>query len=121
MFAYIPLGLYVLSTAAGLILIKIGSSAGAIVELINGRLAFHLSIVNILGILLYGISFLLYTFLIAKNDLGYIIPLTTGLVYVLIFAASFIVFKEPFSALKLAAIVMILVGVSLLNLPVPSK
>ena len=121
MLAYILLLLYVATTSAGLILIKIGSEAGAIIELVSGRIALHLSLINVLGIALYGISFILYTFLIAKNDLGYIIPLTTGLVYIVIFAASFAIFKEPFSAVKIAAIIMILGGVMLLNLPPMSK
>lgn len=121
MLAYILLGLYVATTSMGLILLKLGSSAGAIVEFINGKLSLHPSPANIAGVALYGISFLLYTFLIAKNNLGYIIPVTTGLVYIVIFAASFFIFKEPFSSLKVVAIVMILGGVMLLNLPIASK
>lgn len=121
MINYLPTLIYVLATAAGLVLIKLGSANGAIVELVGGKIAFNMSLVNTLGILLYAISFVLYTFLIAKHNLGYIIPLTTGLVYVIIFIASFFIFKEPFSALKLTAIIMILCGVALLNLPAANK
>ena len=117
----IPTLIYVVTTAGGLILIKLGSQTGAIVEFISGKLAFNLTLLNILGIVLYGISFILYTFLIAKNNLGYIIPLTTGLVYIAIFIASFFIFKEPFSTVKLIAIFMILMGVALLNIPVNTK
>lgn len=121
MLPYIPTILYVLTTAGGLVLIKIGSEAGAIVEFVAGKLAFNFTLANVIGILLYGISFVLYTFLIAKNNLGYIVPLTTGLVYILVFAASFFIFKESFSTVKLIAIIMVLVGVGLLNLPTPGK
>jgi multidrug transporter EmrE-like cation transporter len=38
-----------------------------------------------------------------------------------VFAASFLVFKESFSTVKLLAIIMILVGVGLLNLPTVTK
>ena len=55
-------------------------------------------------------------YLISKFDLGYIIPLTTALVYVLIFFASFVIFKEAFTALKIVGIVLIVIGVLLLNL-----
>jgi drug/metabolite transporter (DMT)-like permease len=121
MMNYLPTLIYVLTTAGGLVLIKIGSMHGAIVELIGGRIVFNISLLNALGVFLYAISFVLYTFLIAKHNLGYIIPLTTGLVYIIIFIASFFIFKEPFSVLKLIAIVMILCGVALLNIPVTSK
>jgi multidrug transporter EmrE-like cation transporter len=68
------------------------------------------------GIALYGTSFLLYTFLISKYDLGYIIPLTTAFVYVLIFFASFFIFKELFTVFKITGIFLILMGIVLLNL-----
>lgn len=116
-----PILLYVITTASGLIAIKLGSANGAVVEFIGNKLAFNLTPVNIAGLFLYGTSFALYTFLIAKNELGYIIPLTTGLVYVIIFIASFIIFKESFTIIKLLAITMILSGVVLLNLPMSGK
>lgn len=115
--SFIPIVFYVLSTVTGLVLIKLGSATGAVIELIGGKLSFNLTLVNVLGLSLYAVSFVLYTFLIAKHNLGYIVPLTTGLVYVFVFAASLLVFKEPYSSLKIAGIALILVGVLLLNLP----
>ena len=107
--------LYVISTAGGLILLKLGSTGGAVVELINGKLTSNLTLLNTTGILLYGLSFLLYLYLIAKNDLGYIIPLTTGLVYILVFIASVIVFRESFTLIKALAIILIVAGVILIT------
>ena len=112
----IPLIIYVLTTALGLVLIKLGSETNSIAEIVNGKFIFHPTLLNILGVLLYGVSFVLYTYLISKNDLGYIIPLTTALVYVLIFIASFVIFKESFTLQKILAIVLILAGVILLNI-----
>lgn len=112
----LPILIYVLTTAGGLILLKLGSKNHAIVEFISGRPALHPTIENVAGIVLYATSFALYTFLIAKNDLGVIVPLTTGLVYILVFIASFTIFKEAFTPLKIVAIVLILGGVILLNM-----
>lgn len=109
-------GLYILITAAALIVLKLGSKDGAFAEFINGKLALHLTPYTVTGVILYGVSFLLYMYLISKFDLGYIIPLTTALVYVLIFIASFIIFKESFTAIKIAGIILIVVGVALLNI-----
>lgn len=110
------IALYVTLTAGGLIVLKLGSNSGPFLSLMNNRPVLNLTLLNIIGILMYGLSFLLYTFLVAKNDLAFIIPVTTGVVYVLIFIASYFLFKEGFTALKIAAIILILSGVIILSL-----
>ena len=116
MLSNIILLIYALTSTAGLVLLKFGSQTGAPIALVEGRLHFNLGVYAIAGIFLYGLSFLLYTYLIAKNDLGYIIPVSTALVYIGIFLASFFLFKEPFTALKITGILLILGGVILLNI-----
>jgi small multidrug resistance pump len=71
---------------------------------------------SVAGIVLYGLSFMLYVYLISKNDLGYIIPLAAAFVYIVIFIASAVVFKEVFTATKIIGIAMIVVGLIFLNL-----
>jgi drug/metabolite transporter (DMT)-like permease len=107
---------YVLSTSSGLVLLKLGSSNGAPISIIENSLKFNLNPSIIAGVLLYGLSFLLYIYLISKFDLGFIIPVTTALVYVLIFVASFLIFHEAFTIMKITAISLIIFGVILLNL-----
>lgn len=108
--------MYVLSTSGGLILIKLGTSNGLPVSIVDNALKLNLNPYSIIGILLYALSFVLYIYLISKFDLGYIIPLTTALVYSVIFAASFFIFHEVFTVLKIAAISLIILGVILLNI-----
>lgn len=110
------LALYVLATSAALIALKWGSKAAAPIDNLNHKLQFNFNYFVVSGIVLYGISFLLYTYLIAKYDLGYIVPMTTALVYILIFTASYFIFHEVFTALKIAGIVLIVSGLVLLNL-----
>lgn len=107
---------YVLSTSFGLIFIKLGTENGLPISFIENSLRFNFSFYSILGIFLYGLSFFLYIYLISKFELGFIIPLTTALVYVMIFIASFLIFKEAFTIMKVAAISLIIFGVILLNL-----
>ncbi len=110
---------YAITSATGLVLLKLGSQSGALVEFIDGKMSLNLGVFAILGIILYGLSFALYTYLIAKNDLSYIIPVSTALVYIGIFLASFIVFKEAITALKVVGIFLIIGGVVLLNVSSP--
>jgi len=113
------IALYVATTASGLVLLKLGTNGASFVSLVDGRLNWNIGLLSVMGIFLYGVSFLLYIYLISKFNLGFIIPLTTGLVYILIFVASFVIFKESFTATKIAAIVLIVSGVILLNLNTP--
>lgn len=110
------LALYVLTTSAGLVVLKLGTRIGLPFSYVNDKLHLSMNWVTLSGILLYGVSFLLYVYLISKFDLGYIIPVTAAFVYVLVFFASFMVFKESFTALKVAGIIFIIAGLFLLNL-----
>lgn len=112
----ILISLYVLATSLALIVLKLGSKGGAPAQFIDGKLHFNITLYTVSGIALYGISFILYMYLISKFDLGYIIPLTTALVYIIIFTASFIVFKEAFTVLKVVGISLIVLGLVFLNL-----
>lgn len=114
--AKIIIALYVLATSSALVVLKLGAKAGAPVQFINNRLHFNLNPYVILGIALYGTSFLIYIYLISKYDLGYIIPLTTAFVYILIFFASFAIFNEAFTAMKIIGIVLIVAGLIFLNI-----
>ncbi|HVC36222.1 MAG TPA: hypothetical protein VNE40_02145 [Candidatus Dormibacteraeota bacterium] len=107
--------IYVLATSLALVALKLGSKSGAPAQLINGRIRFNITPFAVTGVILYGVSFLIYMYLISRYDLGYIIPLTTALVYVLIFTASYFVFKEVFTPLKILGILLILSGLILLN------
>jgi len=107
---------YVLATSFGLVLIKLGTVSGLPIEIVAGSLKFNINPSIVAGIVLYGLSFVLYIYLISKFELGFIIPLTTALVYSLIFIASFFIFHEVFTIMKIAAISMIILGVIILNL-----
>lgn len=115
MIANIILLIYALTSSAGLVFLKIGSKDGAPVSIVDGKFHFNLGVMIVLGILLYAFSFVIYTYLVSKNDLGYIIPVSTALVYIFIFLASFLIFKEVFTAVKIVGILLILTGVILLN------
>ena len=112
------LSIYILATSLALVLLKLGTKNGSPIQLVEGRLNLDINWVSASGVLLYGFSFILYMYLISKYDLGYIIPITTALVYILIFTASYFIFHEAFTVLKIAGIALIVGGLILLNLNV---
>jgi drug/metabolite transporter (DMT)-like permease len=107
------IALYVLATSAALIVLKLGTRAGQPNYL---KVPFNVNTFTMAGVFLYGVSFLLYVYLISTFDLGYIIPLSAAFVYILIFTASFFIFKETFNATKIIGILLIVTGLIFLNL-----
>ncbi len=112
----IILTLYILTTVLALVVLKLGTQNGLPVSYIDNRLQFNINLYTTAGIILYACSFVTYVYLISKNDLGYIIPLAAGFVYILIFIASAIVFKEIFTLTKILGICLIVGGLVFLNL-----
>lgn len=107
--------LFIVTTSLGLIVLKLGTSKGLPVSYIDNKLVFNINLLTIAGIILYGISFTTYIYLLSRYDLGYIIPLVSAFVYLIIFVASYFIFKESFTPAKIAGITMIIVGLILLQ------
>lgn len=113
---WILICIYLLLTVSGLVLFKVGANQGISASIHSGFFALKISGVSILGILCYGCSFLLYLALVSKMDLGYIYPVTTGIVYILVLAASVFIFKEAVSTFKIIGCGFIFIGVILMNI-----
>lgn len=108
--------IYVAITTTALTLMKAGSSGGAPISIAGEKIVFNLNPVLVTAGVLYVTSFLLYTYLISKFNLSYIVTVGTGLVYIVIFIISFTVFKELFTFKKIIACVLIVVGIILMNI-----
>ena len=69
----------------------------------------------VLGLVLFGSSFLLWLKVLTKNDLRYAYPMVS-LSYVIIVVASRFIFNEPLGACKALGIGVIILGVYIINL-----
>ena len=105
---------YIVFAIAGSSLLKAGSSDKIsslfTVPLINLRV----SAIMLIGFACYGVSFILYTILLSKNDLSFITPVITGCVYVLLMITAFVFFHEPITATKIIGSLLVLAGVILM-------
>lgn len=112
----LTLALYVITTSLGLVILKLSTKSGFPVIITDHKLQLNVNGLTISGVFLYGVSFVLYMYLISKNDLGYIIPVAAAFVYILIFTASYFVFHEVFTATKVIGIVLIVAGLVFINI-----
>jgi len=103
--------LYVIFAVVGSTLLKYGG-----LEHVKGLFTvpfvdITISFVTLIGIVCYGLSFLLYIVLLNKFDLSFISPLTVSLVYLLLMVTAFVIFKEPVTIQKIVGSSLILLGI----------
>jgi len=108
--------LYIFLTVSGLVLLKSGLAQTQIVglvDLIKNLLDFQFLLVHwkfVLGMICYASSFLTWMFLLSKQALSTIYPLTAGIVYAAVMVASVVFFHEQFTLYKIIGVVLIGLG-----------
>lgn len=112
----IMLALYILFSAAGLALMKMGISRGFKLGLERGALHLQINIIALLGILLYVCSFLLSVLVMSKMNLTYFYPLSAGLIYILICLIGVLFLKETVSISQWIGMALILGGVIMMKI-----
>lgn len=105
---------YMLLSVSGLVLMKYGGNTGTI-SVKEGNFNFGMSLISMLGFVCYIASFLLYTRIVVMFDLSYITPICTGIIQVLILAASYAVFKEEISKTGLIGAAIVIIGIIIMN------
>ena len=115
MFQYLFIAVYILLTTGGLVLMKLGNNAGTI-AMQNSTVNFSVNIVSLLGLIIYIISFLMFTKIITSYDLSYIYPIVTGIVQILSLVAAFLIFKEHITWLGIIGIVLVIGGIVVMNI-----
>lgn len=111
----IILGIYLLLSSSGLVLFKLGANENPIISFTEGIFGIKLSYLSLLGILCYGFSFFVYLGLISRFNLSYIVPLTTGIMQIIILLASFYIFKENITFYNIIGVILVIAGVIFIN------
>lgn len=101
--------------AVGQILLKVGASRlDNVTMTISGLLNIARNYYILIGLVLFGSSFLLWVKVLTKNDLSYVYPMVS-LSYVIIILASKFLFNEPFTTNKIIGVAAIISGVFIIN------
>jgi len=107
--------LYVVLSVVGVVLVKRGGENPLKLGVGEGRVALTFGYITLLGLLCYICSFLIYTSLIARYELNYIVPLSTGGIYLLTYAAAIGIFHEKTSAIRIIGSIVILAGIVMVS------
>ena len=113
---FLNIFLNIILTVSGLVLFKLGTSQDFSIAFTSNKMSVVLNYKAILGLLCYVFSFLLYMGLVSKFDLSYIVPITQGIIYILIFISSIAIFKEKITIQAFIGTVMVILGIILLNI-----
>lgn len=106
---------YIFFTVFGLFLMKV-SQQPIKIGIDEGVFFFNISWKMFLALFFYAISFLLWTGIVVKNDLSYIVPLSSGLVNLLSVLIGVLIFHEPLNTYKFVGIGMVIIGAIFMNI-----
>lgn len=112
---FIILFFYLIFSVSGIILVKIGGSNFSL-NLSKSDLKIQFEWVSLLGMIFYIFSFLLWMIIIPRFNLSFIVPLSVGLVQILVLFAAIFILKEKVNFLNLLGVLTIIVGIILLNI-----
>ena len=116
---YLLMTVYILCSASGLTLIRMGLSQGTMIGLSQRVLQLNISLLLIGGLVLYAASFILSLLVMSKMSLSVFYPISAGLVFVAVCLFSVFVLKESLDFHKIIGIGLILLGVVAMNLRKP--
>lgn len=103
----------ILFSSLGQVLVKLGATKIPTDTVFNMQYITKYLLLNkyiVSGLFLYGLSFLMWIKVLTKLELSYAYPLIS-ISYIVIFLASYFLFKEPFTIQKLIGSALILTGV----------
>lgn len=107
--------LYVILSSSGLILFKLGTnSTNLSITIFSNTINFSSKM--IIGILCYGISFLLWMYIVSKVNLTIATPLSVALVNTFVLIGSCIILKEKITFIQGIGIFLVLFGVILISI-----
>lgn len=107
--------LYLVLTIVGLVFMKFGGNTGTIL-FGNGSFSFSMSLISLLGFISYIASFLLFTNIVVKFNLSYIMPITAGIIQVLTLLSGYIIFDENVSINGVIGVVLVIIGIIIMNI-----
>ena len=113
---YIYLIFYVLLSVSGVTCFKLGSEKELSLTISAASFSLKISWLSVIGLAFYFCSFIFYMWLITKNQISYLIPVLTGISYVVTLIVSMLFLHERLTVPQLFGSALILLGVAIMNI-----
>lgn len=107
--------LYVCLSAGGLILFKMGAGDMSI-HVTSAIFSIQFSWKMILGIVCYGCSFILWLVVVSKMNLSIAMPLSVGIVNVLVLLGSLVFLGETVTVAQWIGVGIVVIGLAIINM-----
>ena len=107
--------LYVCLSAGGLILFKMGAGDMSI-HVTSAIFSIQFSWKMILGIVCYGCSFILWLVVVSKMNLSIAMPLSVGIVNVLVLLGSLVFLGETVTVAQWIGVGIVFIGLAIINM-----
>lgn len=112
---FVLLFFYLIFSVSGIILVKIGGSNFSL-NISKLDLKIQIGWLSLLGMACYIFSFLLWMIIIPRYNLSFIVPVSVGLVQLLVLFAAVFLLKEKVNFLNILGVLTIIVGIVLMNI-----
>ncbi len=107
--------IYMVLSVLGLILMKVGSNTGTL-SIVDSTLNFSINLISLLGFISYILSFFLFTNIIVKFNLSFIMPLTVGIIQILTLLSGYLIFNENINLNGILGILLVISGIIIMNI-----
>ncbi|MBS5800272.1 MAG: hypothetical protein E6590_06635 [Clostridiales bacterium] len=105
---------YIILSMSAAILMKVAGGDTSI-SLVGDIIQAKIGIKLILALCMYAGSFLLWTIILNKNDMSYIMPMTAAITNTLAVICGIFVFKEVLTLNQIIGIIVATVGILIMN------
>lgn len=112
---FVLLFFYLIFSVSGIILVKIGGSNFSL-NISKLDLKIQIEWLSLLGMACYIFSFLLWMIIIPRYNLSFIVPISVGLVQLLVLFAAIFLLKEKVNFLNILGVLTIILGIVLMNI-----
>ncbi|MGI6329236.1 MAG: hypothetical protein ACOXZR_00040 [Bacilli bacterium] len=111
---YLLFAIYVLLSAGGLILFKLGSK-DLIFNVVNGQFNILFNWYLVCGALSYLFSFFIWLYIITQMKISLALPISVGLVNIFVLIGASLIIGETVNVSQWIGVIIIIIGLIVLN------
>mgnify|MGYP000327867962 CR=1 FL=1 len=113
---YILFAVYVILSSSGMLLFKYGCNSDLLFSIGSFGMKFSINWIAVTGILCYGLSFILWLYIISQTKITVALPLSVGLINTVVYIISAIIFKEAISIWQIVGVFLVVTGIAFIGI-----